>query len=749
MHTGGYALYLDNKSNMATFSCQPLIRQKRYKKLTIDTVYYSYPGMELYSLCLIQTDQALDEGLSKMPRLSVSALSLRSVLLFLLVLNLISLCRTSAACADWTSIGPDGGMVSALAIDPVNHQNIYVSTEGGVFKSADGGAGWRKASSGLSYPAMGVPCLVVDPVNPNTIYAGTFDSGVYKSTDCGENWIAVNSGFYPMLEGLSVQVDGIVIDPSTPETIYAATSAGVFKSTDGGNAWVQANSGLASNYISSLAIDPATRTIYVGTETGGIFKTTDGGASWVQIGSALQSIPVYSLAIDPTAPRTIYAGTRSGIYKTTDGGASWNRIPSGLVTTYITSVVIDPLNPQVVYAVSAWYNLFKSTNGGESWEQLTSGLAEGTVGSMIIDPSDPSVLFAGTAGGVSKSVDGGANWNRTSSGLSSRTIALQLTIDPVDPNVIYGSDIFNGGIIVGINKSTDGGRTWTWIDSELPPSRNTLLAIDPVNHQAIYAGTRDGLFKSFDGGASWSRIDTNPPFPSVDSLAIDPTTPQTIYYTAYESDSDHRYLYKSTDGGEVWAKTDPGLRGAISLLVVSPADSRIVYAADQCGLSRSMDGGASWKKVYSSPGQNCEGNVWNGIALALDPVNPQTIYLGLNADDLNDEFSVFKSTDGGATWKKIYGLKGRLYSLMVDPLDSRNIYVGGDGAVFRSPDAGTSWSKFGTGLDCFRPTSMSFDSMKPRTLYATGIGGIYKTVEPPRLSPDLSSVLLLLSGQEQ
>ena len=202
--------------------------------------------------------------------------------------------------AIWTSNGPEGGTINALAIDPSSSQTVYAGTQGGgVFKSTNDGASWSAVISGLT-----VYSLAIDPSSSQTVYAGSYGC-VFKSTNGGGTWSADTSGLS------TTAVHSLAIDPSSSQTVYAGTSGGVFKSTNGGASWsaVTSTSGLATTYVNSLASDPSnSQTVYAGTY-GGVFKSTNGGASWSAVISGLTDLYVLSLAIDPSRSQTVYAGT--------------------------------------------------------------------------------------------------------------------------------------------------------------------------------------------------------------------------------------------------------------------------------------------------------------------------------------------------------------------------------------------------------------------------------------------------------
>jgi photosystem II stability/assembly factor-like uncharacterized protein len=127
----------------------------------------------------------------------------------------------------WTTNGPEGGDVRALAIDPANPATVYVGTFGnGIFKSSNGGGSWTAANVGLTASDVGV--LVLDPSAPATLYAGSYGGGVLKSTNGGASWAPVNVGL------TNPYVSALAIDPSATATVYAGTEGGgVFKSTNG------------------------------------------------------------------------------------------------------------------------------------------------------------------------------------------------------------------------------------------------------------------------------------------------------------------------------------------------------------------------------------------------------------------------------------------------------------------------------------------------------------------------------------
>ena len=174
--------------------------------------------------------------------------------------------------------------------------------------------------------------LTVDPANPLTIYAGTIMSGMFASRDGGERW--TRFGSFP-----GRQVCGLALDPSDADVLYAvvgcAGGGGAFRTTDAGVHWNRLNVGVVGNGpLQTLVVDPTTpTTLYAALDPGGVFKSTDSGANWTPTGRGVIYPYPRALAVDPVEPATVYAGTfrggigigwpnTGGIYKTTDAGGS-------------------------------------------------------------------------------------------------------------------------------------------------------------------------------------------------------------------------------------------------------------------------------------------------------------------------------------------------------------------------------------------------------------------------------------------
>jgi photosystem II stability/assembly factor-like uncharacterized protein len=332
-------------------------------------------------------------------------------LVIALLLELVAVSHAEAGWNQWTSMGP-GGNVVALAIDPVMPATIYaarLSLGAGVFKSTDGGAHWSAINTGITAPF--ITALALDVQTPTTVYAGTSGIdvwGVFKSTDGGAHWSVSNAGLPPALNNTSSAVSVLVVDPQTPATLYAGTNVGVFKSTDGGSFWNASNTGLTDLFVTALTVDPQTpATLYVAT-LAGVFKSTDRGAHWTISDTGLPHLffgsqpqpSIASLTVDPHDPTTAYAGTVSGVFKSTDSGATWSFSMAGahFIGSHVSAVVVDPQTAGTLYAATFGAGVYKSTDGGQSWTPFNAGLTDLALTTLQVSPSGACLHAAGLSG---------------------------------------------------------------------------------------------------------------------------------------------------------------------------------------------------------------------------------------------------------------------------------------------------------------------------------------------------------------
>ncbi len=283
----------------------------------------------------------------------------------------------------WATVS--GGMsysrVISMAIDPVYPATIYAGMKGdAVYKSYDGGQRWAAQQSGLddvTFTSV-VNQIVLDPADNQHLWAAT-SMGIFESPDGGESWQARMAGMKEVLVTVTV-----ALDPLRPDILYAGTSGGVYKTSTRAQSWAKANEGLVSPallassralMVNLLLIDPSRPDIVYAATLDGLYKTMDGARAWTRIGLALPDQMIYAMALDRSSPDRLYVAGRRGLSKSTDGGVTWQEKNVGLGSLNIRSLAISPGDPQTLYLGTNGSGLYRSRDGGDTWQPIP--LAQG------------------------------------------------------------------------------------------------------------------------------------------------------------------------------------------------------------------------------------------------------------------------------------------------------------------------------------------------------------------------------------
>jgi photosystem II stability/assembly factor-like uncharacterized protein len=424
---------------------------------------------------------------------------------------------------------------------------------------------------------------------------------------------------------------------------------------------------VSSGRINAVAVSPAdTRVVLVGSSTGGIWRSTDGGANFAPVSDDQSDLAVGWLAFAPSNPSIAYAGMGdmdsaylgSGVLKSTNGGKSWARVSNQtLPEGVIARLEVDPTDPGRVYLaqylttnrstnISSGGGFFLSTDGGVNWTKTLAGQAR----DLVIHPSDPQTLYAtlaarlttggaGSPAGLYRSTDGGGTWANVPvpiTGLHAGFWDFRVAVTPADPERLYA---YYGTIFFGetrLQVSTNGGATWqarslASVDSG-QFGYNTYLKVDSTNPDTIYLGSRD-LYKSTNGGVNWENMTDNfaqsgsnwnfqPSLASTHSdqqaFAFEPGNPSVVYV------ANDGGLWKSSDGGA----TLQSLNASLSLiqfnsLAIHPTDAGFTIGGTQ-------DNGTQRRLKDSSTG--APANTWDefsgsdGGACFIDPVRPDILF---------------------------------------------------------------------------------------------------------------------------
>jgi photosystem II stability/assembly factor-like uncharacterized protein len=372
--------------------------------------------------------------------------------------------------------GPADAMVGwpiDMQCDPRDALRIYVNAYGGgVFLSEDGGATWSTASRGYTGALMREVAVASD--DPARVFVSA-RSGIFASTDGGENWLGLNIGPARDLEAYALAMDPL--DSNHIIATYMDTGLKPKVSFDGGKTWEEGDATFAAagdditRIVFSLS-DPSLLLASVGDENchlnasacqdnpgGGIIFSHDGGRTWAQ--SSLDNGQVQGLAFSGDGQSAFAVLADGQFHRSNDGGQTWQLVSSNLtdvvppsqnpdapqLVTY--SLAVDPSNPEKIFVGFYGGALAISTDGGLTWTPSASGMsAEAMVNAIVVDPTNPQVVYAGTLnGGVYFSLDGGQIWSVLNDGLLTRAVrSLALSRDG---SVLYmtseGAGVFRLG----------------------------------------------------------------------------------------------------------------------------------------------------------------------------------------------------------------------------------------------------------------------------------------------------------------
>jgi photosystem II stability/assembly factor-like uncharacterized protein len=458
--------------------------------------------------------------------------------------------RSADGGGTWSTVFQDPDQVRSIVVDPAAPSRVYHVSAATVYTSTDGGLSWTGMSRPAGGPIPDVGALAVAPSSPATLYVTLFvDPRIFRSDDHGATWRQV--GALPRDTGDS---HAIVVDPRSPDRVYAASWGGIFASTDGGATWLGAGTGLP-------------RPLHM-------------------------PLQILALAQAPSQPDNLYAGTSGwGVAWSGSAGAHWRiGVEPGLNGGAIEILKFHPLRPDTVYIGVGQDDYgarsFRSTDGGQTWQPFARAISQDGLLDLAFDPTDPRTLYAATPAGLWKSRNDGETWSLLAAGGR----ALELA-------VLGPGNLLAAGC--GASRSTNGGRTWTPViacsEGDAPFLRARSLwtgAQSPGPFYATFVLTSETgpgpteAYRSWDGGAHWKRL----AFPGdLDRFAVSPGDPKVLY--AFDS---NQTLYRSADAGESWQLVHEALPFDTRLaggLAVDATDASKIYVGTLQGVLISRDGG--------------------------------------------------------------------------------------------------------------------------------------------------------------
>ncbi len=649
------------------------------------------------------------------------------------------------------SIGPAvmSGRISSIdAVMEKGRLTFYVgSASGGVWKSVNGGTTFKPV---FDKHTQSIGAVTIDPSNPNTVWVGTGETwvrnsvsvgtGIYKTTDGGENW---------ELKGLadSERISRILVDPKNSETVYACATGhlwnsnaerGVFKTSDGGKTWQKTLFVNDDTGCAMLAMDPQdTRILYAamwqfsrtpylfnsGGSGSGLFKSTDSGVTWKKLTRGLPGgdLGRIGIAVAPSRPSVVYAvveAKHSALFRSDDLGETWTEMNSGPEIVgrpfYFAHLFVDPKDYDRVYKPGT--GLAVSDNGGKAFSGI-GGSVHSDFHAMWINPSNPNQLFVGTDGGLYTSEDQGNSWRFIANLPLSQF--YHVSYDLEQPYNVYGG-LQDNSSWYGPSRATSGIQNRHW--KSVYGGDGFWVFEDPSDPEYIYAEYQGGNLgrinrktletkdiKPFpDAGEKKFRFNWNSP------IHISPNRKGTVYFGS-------QFLFRSRDHGDSWERISPDLttndpnkqrQEESGGLTVDNSDAEthttiytinessrngdlIWVGTDDGNLQITRDGGKTWTNVVGNvPALPSHTWVSTVEASRFDEALAYATFDGHANGDMKTY--VYRTTDYGKTWQSLAtaDVTGYAHVIKEDTVNKDLLFLGTELGLFISVDGGRQWAQF-------------------------------------------------------
>lgn len=610
------------------------------------------------------------------------------------------------------------GRTKHVAIHPSDPNTLYVGTpDGGIWKTTDGAQTWASLGDGLPY--LPVSVILIDHQNPETLYISLGDKGgwwmrnlgIYKSTDGGHTWAPTGMSWTLAQNRVLYNV---VMHPTNPNILLAAANYGIVRSTDGGASWQTLRTGEYTDIEFRTGSDSvlyAAHHDYWGTSQ--IVRSTDGGDTWAKISNFQTSQNDIRISVSAANPDYIGLRFSNGkrFYLSKDGGLTFqdqSEMPEA------DHIAFSPTDTNIIY--TSGVVVHRSLDQGKTWDAITHWYNDGVhaevhadVHDIVPNPYNPEEIYFCNDGGLYRYYEPTQGWADLSNGLGIAQF-YRIAVSEAGVFRIAAGSQDNGGWLRNSNgtwKHTNGGDAMCQI-------------IDPTNANILYTEYYGGndIFRSDNNWFTDKEISQNiPGNPSGDWVTpfiLNPQNPKTFLVGMHE-------VYRSYDRGDHFEKISTNLTGdperKLRDIVMAPSDTNIIAATWANQVFRTTDGGQTWttKTLIGSE---------DAPRIEIHPSNPQRMWACRSGFTNNQK--VFRTVNGGQLWSNISnGLPNVPIHCVLYDSTTNYLFVGTEIGVFYTDADIIKWQPYGTGMPAVIVLDLKV-RQKTRRLYAGTHGrGVY------------------------
>lgn len=644
----------------------------------------------------------------------------------------------------WKNIGPltapagvsntkGIGRINAVAFHPTDSNIIYAAApSGGLWISYNGGMNWESNFDFLN--SIGTSDIVVNPLNPQTIYVASGDRdagdsysmGVLKSTDGGSTWGPTGLS-YGQFSGQTVT--RLLMNPLDTNMLYAATTAGISKSTDAGLTWTS----IMNGSVEDLEFVPGQYHKLYAVTNNDIRFSSDAGASWAVINNGFPAVSGrMKLAVTPADSMYAYVvmanGNRYGAtIKTTDQGQSWTEVnnfpnllgydPDGMDNNgqawYDLDIAVSNTNRD--HILVGGINIWQSTNGGNTFQ--IAGHWTGAANTPYVHADIHFLAFhpitnrmwTGCDGGVFEYQPATQIWLLYSNNMPV-TQFYRLSTSNLNPTLVVSGSQDNGSKVL---------RPTGWIHGTGGDGMEAMT--HPTDADILYTTYQFGsLNRSSDGGLSFINLGSPVTGPWITPYVLVPQSPD-LMYGGFDK------VYQSADGGFSWTPVSPVFEGSADINGIAVCDNSIsvVYASSPRRVYISEDFGNTWTNITSGLPVTAPGGSTRISYIAVDDWNPKVAYVTISGFSAANK--VFKTNDGGQTWENI---TLNLPNVAVNCIETERsaefgLYVGTDLGVYFKDNTMSQWEVYGDSLPNVSVTELEVTPAFGRLRAATYGRGIW------------------------